>query len=93
MLDALLGRLDIELDDEVRVALAINSLAAAGELSLSWRRWRRVEHSVRDALRTVKLDDPEEQRAIDQLHDAYRHGTDRGGAHEALLRLARFWEE
>lgn len=92
-LDALLERLEVERDPEVRVGLAVNALAAAGDLPLSWRRWRAVEAALRGALRGVELVDPHEQRAALDLYRAYGRGGDRQAAHEALLALARFWEE
>jgi len=93
VLDALLERLELELDPEVRVGLAVNALAAAGDLSLSWRRWRAVEVAVRSALRGADLTNPREQRAAIDLYRAYRRGDDRQAAQDALQGLARFWEE
>lgn len=93
VLDRLLGALEREGDQEVRVALAINALATAGELSLSWRRAQRVDRLVRTALRNTRLEDPGEQEALVALHQAYRGGGDEGRAQESLEKLARFWEE
>ena len=92
-LEALLVALEVETEDEVRAALAINTLAAASELELSWRRWRRVEQAVRRALRATELEDPAEQRALVDLGGTARRGRDRERAQDALQQLARFWEE
>ena len=76
-----------------RLGPAVNLLAAAGELPLSWARWRAVETAVRGSLRSAELEDPAEQRAAVDLYRAYRRSDDREGAQEALQRLSRFWEE
>lgn len=93
VLDALLQALEHEQVPEVRIGLAVNALAAAGELPLGWRRWRTIEGAVRSALRTAELADPVEQRAALDLYRAYRRGDDRNAAQDALRRLSRFWEE
>lgn len=93
VLDRLLSALEREPDPEVRVALAINALASAGELSLSWRRAQRLEQLVRAAFRSCELPDEKEQRALEDLRRAYRGDGREDTAHRALERLARFWEE
>lgn len=93
VLAGLLRSVELEPDPEVRVGLAVNLLAAAGELSLSWRRWREVEGAVRGALRAASLADPREQRAANDLYRAYRRGNESSVAQTALEGLARFWEE
>jgi hypothetical protein len=93
VLDLLLVALEQEQTPEVRVGLAVNTLAAAGELSLGWHRWRAVEGGVREALGAADLTDPEEQRAALELYRAYRHGDHHDAAQDALRRLSRFWEE
>jgi len=93
VLDRLLGALEVEQDPEVRIALAINALASAGELSLSWRRAQRVDRLVRGALRSALLPDPVEQGALEDLQRAYRGEGQGERASRALERLSRFWEE
>ena len=93
VLEALLAALEVEEDTEVRVCLAVNALAASGDLGLSWRQWLVVEEAVQAALRTAELQDPEEQQAVLDLYGAYRNGADRQTAQAALRRLDRFWEE
>lgn len=91
--DTLFAALEVETHPEVRVGFAVNLLAAAGELPLSWRRWRAVETAVRGTLRSADLVDPSEQHAALDLYRAYRRNDDRDGAQDALRRLSRFWEE
>ena len=93
VLDRLLSALETEEDSEVRVALAINALATAGELSLSWRRTQRVDRLVRLTLCNTTLRDEHEQQALDLLYEAYSAGDPDGRAQGALEELARFWEE
>ncbi len=93
VLDALLTALERESDPEVRIGLAVNILATAGELTLPWRRWREVEIAVREALRSADLDDAREQRAALDLYRAYRRGEPEGDPERSLERLSRFWEE
>ena len=93
VLQRLLRRLEVERDPEERVGLAVNSLAAAGELTLPWRRWRAIEETVEEVLRDARLADPREERAARNLSRGYRLGDERGEAQEALRELAHFWEE
>ncbi|MCP3914423.1 MAG: HEAT repeat domain-containing protein [bacterium] len=92
-LATLLEALEEEQNSEVRVGMAVNLLAAAGEIQISWRQWRRVEQSVRRALREANLANAQEQRAALDLYRAYRHGGEQERAQLALKRLSRFWEE
>jgi len=90
VLERLLDALEIETDPEVRVGLAVNALAAAGEVRISGQRWWRA---VFEALANAELQDPEEARAIADLYQAYRWQQDKDEARDALSRLTRFWEE
>ncbi|TDJ72267.1 MAG: HEAT repeat domain-containing protein [Planctomycetota bacterium] len=95
----LMEALEDERNPEVRVGLAINALAAAGELRLHWRTWRSAERRILRALRDSELPDSAERAAALELYHAYRpdrrgiHGTHGDQAQAALARLARFWEE
>jgi hypothetical protein len=92
VLPALLERLKVEEDGEVQVALAINALAAAGELEPTGRMAGRMWRSVWPALRRAELADPAEDRAVERLLDSFRwRGGDRSD--EALDVLRRFWAE
>jgi hypothetical protein len=92
VLPALLERLENEQDQEVRVALGLNALAAAGERppsgALAGRMWRRVW----PALRRAELEDPAEDRAVAELLRSFRwrSGT---RSNEPLDQLRRFWAE
>ena len=89
----LMDTLETERDPEVRVGLAINALAAAGELRLHWRTWRSAERRILRALAETELPDPEERAAVRELHESYRSGGRGEYAQAALARLGRFWEE
>jgi hypothetical protein len=71
--------------------MGVNLLACAGELDLSWRDWRRISGPLGKALRSPRLDDPEEEDAVRALYHAYRRGQ--GDPQVALQRLERFWTE
>lgn len=87
----LLDALAVEEDPEAAVCLAVNLLACAGELDLSWRDWRRISGPLGKALRSPRLDDPVESEAVRALYLAYRRGQ--GDPQDALRRLERFWTE
>ncbi|MEZ6014880.1 MAG: hypothetical protein R3F49_07200 [Planctomycetota bacterium] len=87
----LVDALEAEESSEVAVCLAVNLLACAGELDLSWRDWRRISGPLGRALRSPRLDDPEEEDAARALYLAYRRGQ--GDPQAALRRLERFWTE
>lgn len=85
----LLGRLRHESDPEVRLGLAVNALAAAGEMRLPWRLERRLWPRVLRALREAEVPDAEERRAARTLYSAYA----RAGTAPPLESLARYWRE
>jgi hypothetical protein len=87
----LVEAIQAERHPEVAVCLAVNLLASAGELDLSWRDWRRISGPLGKALRAPRLDDPEEEDAVRGLYVAYRRGQ--GDPQVALRRLERFWTE
>ena len=82
-----------EKDPEVRVGLAVNALATAGEMRLGWRLERQLWPHVLAALRDADLADPEEQAAATALHAAYARYDGSRGTREPLARLSRFWQE
>lgn len=92
-LDTLLAAAAREHHGQVRAALAINALATAGELRLSWRAWRRIERTLDRAFTPEGLSDPRERAALEVLRDSFSDGSRRTEAREALDRLARYWEE
>ena len=89
---ALLDGLDDEKDAEVLVSLAINALAAAGEMRLSWRVQGRMWDEVWPVLKRANLPDPAENAALHDLGRSFRWRTD-VDAHQALEGLRRFWAE
>lgn len=82
-----------ERDSEVRVGLAVNALAAAGEMRLGWRVERQLWPQVLAALRDAELADPAERAAARALHAAYARFDGTRGTREPLTELARFWQE
>ena len=82
-----------ERDPEVRVGLAVNALAAAGEVRLGWRVERQLWPRVLRALREAELADPDEHTAARELYAAYARFDGGRGTREAMARLARFWQE
>ncbi len=92
VLAALLERLGDEEDPEVRVALAINALAAAGEREPPGRLVGRMWRTVWPVLRRAELADPSEQRAIELLMRSFRWRGDANST-QALEGLRRFWAE
>jgi len=87
----LVDALQVERDPEALVCFAVNLLASAGELDLSWRDWRRISTPLARALRNPNLADPNENDAARALYFAYRNG--RGDPQAALAKLERFWME
>lgn len=94
---AVVGRLTEALrresDPEVRVGLAVNALATAGEMRLGWRLERQLWPHVLSALRDADLADPTERAAARALHAAYSRFDGSRGTREPLAALARFWQE
>jgi len=91
--DKLMEAMRKEADPQVRAGLAINCLAAAGELSIGWRRWRNLRDVVGQTLRGIVLNDPLEQEALTQLQDSYGERRKEQVALDAMRGLARFWQE
>ncbi len=92
VLRALLDRLGREKDPEVRVALSINALAAAGEHEPPGRLAGRMWRTVWPTLRRAELSDPVEQAAVESLLASFRW-RGRGDSDAALDALQRFWSE
>jgi hypothetical protein len=90
--EALLDRLEKEEEPLVRIALAINVLASAGEMRLPEDLQRRMWRHAWPVLRRAKLADPTEQRAIDQLAQSFRWSS-RQSPREPLEKLKRYWAE
>lgn len=92
-LELLLDAVHTEPDVEVRACLAVNALAAAGQLDHG--RWlqRRQWHNLLPVLREAELPDPGETSALRTLYRAYRYGGAEYDTEAALERLERFWEE
>jgi hypothetical protein len=96
VLDRVLDRLEVEQDDEVKVGLAINALAAAGEIRVGRTQWRRLWSTVMPALDEAALADPTEQQAVRDLsawYRSYRGRSLRPRPEQSMEQLARLWEE
>jgi hypothetical protein len=91
-----LDALEREDDPQVRVGLAVNALAAAGETRLPRELRERVWSDVWPVMRRGVLADPAENAALRDLYQSYRRRGDRGSetsAEQALQGLRRFWAE
>jgi len=93
VLERVLAALRVERQPEVRVALAVNALAAAGQVRRSWRLRGRLWRWVYPVLRDGELSDPTEAAALRTLYRAYRGRDGHVDTGSALSDLARFWEE
>ncbi len=82
-----------ETDIEVRASLAVNALAAAGQVEHGRRTQRRLWRTLLPVLREAELPGPGETSALRTLYRAYRFGSERYDTQAALERLERFWEE
>lgn len=91
--DRLHRALVAERDNEVRVALAVNLIAGAGDSSIGEQRWWRARRDVVRALRESELADPAERDAVQRLVRVYRGRSGPRDAGIALAALRRFWEE
>jgi hypothetical protein len=87
----LLDALRTEQDPTVDVGLAINALAAAGEMRLPPSLNRRMWSLAGPAIRRAKLDDPAEQAATVQLSRSFWSGGQ--SSQPPLQALRRFWAE
>jgi hypothetical protein len=92
VLEALVAALREESDPRVRVGIAVNAIAAAGELELSGPELGRMWRTIWSALRRAKVDDPAEQQALTELFRSLRQGAGRR-SQPALEKLADFWSE
>jgi hypothetical protein len=88
----LVEALSREQDPEVKVCMAINALAAAGEIELSDRASSRLWRAAWPTLRRSKLADPAEQAAVEALTRTLRFRGNRS-AQPQLQALKRFWAE
>ena len=93
VLDKLVEAMRREVHPEVRTGLAINALAAAGEISITWRHSRYLREAVDLAMRGVVMSDPLEQAALSKLMRSYRERGEEQAALDALRGLSRFWQE
>jgi len=93
VLRLLLEHLRQERDPEVRIGLAVNALAGAGEVRLGWRTERRLWPRVLRTLRDADPPDPAEQDAAHELYAAYARFAGRKGTEPPLQALARYWQE
>jgi len=93
VLDKLVDAMRREIDPQVRAGLAINALAAAGEISISWRHWRYLREAVGQAMQGVVMSDPLEQAALSKLMRSYSQQGEEQAALDALRGLSRFWKE
>jgi len=92
VLRRLLERIGHEEDPEVRVALSINALAAAGEREPPGRLAGRMWRTVWPVLRRAELADPAEDAAVHTLLESFRWRGNRS-SDDALEVLERFWAE
>ncbi|MBK7878654.1 MAG: hypothetical protein IPJ77_23605 [Planctomycetes bacterium] len=90
--EALLDAIEREKDPLARVAFAINLLASAGEMRLPENLQRRMWRQAWPTLRRAELDDPREQKAIEELFATFRWGS-RSNPRAPLEALRRFWAE
>ncbi len=93
VLARLLESLEREANDEVAVALAINALAASGELELSRDALADVRRRALPVLVDARLPSAQERDAAFALHVAWRDGDASAVSRAAFDALARFWEE
>ncbi|MBL8858156.1 MAG: hypothetical protein JNL28_06625 [Planctomycetes bacterium] len=90
--ESLLDAIDREDDAEVKVALAVNALAAGGDVKLTDDARDRFWPTVWPALRRGHLNDPAEQEALRGLYSSYRRRTQMS-SQQALEGLRRYWAE
>lgn len=90
---SLLSSLRDETDDEVRVAIAVNCLAAAGERRLGRRTEGWMWGAILPIMREAPLADEAERESLQNLYSAYRRGRSRVDTQESLNGLSRFWQE
>lgn len=93
--DALLDRLEVEEDPNVRFALALNCMLTTGEMRLGRDRWWRLRRLAFPVLREPDLSDSGEQEAGEELYAALRRWNNKRGAdvQQAIEALSHYWEE
>ena len=91
-LRVLVDHAELEDHPEVAVGLAINALAAAGEMRVGRALGRRLWRTALRALRFADLADPRELEAVHEVYRAYSFGMS-GENEAALTTLERFWSE
>jgi len=93
LLRLLIEALEDERDPEVRLGLAVNLLAGAGSLSLSWGDWSQLRPRILAALDGIEVPDELERAAAADLLSAYELGRNEGRSRQAFAQLERYWEE
>jgi hypothetical protein len=88
----LLEALEHEDDAEVKVSLAINLLACAGEIRLPEPLTGRLWRTAWPTLRRASLDDETEQAGVEELLRSFRSRSGRS-SQEPLQKLRRYWAE
>jgi hypothetical protein len=92
-LRVLVDHAEVEDHPEVSIGLAVNALAAAGEMRVDRLLGRRLWRCALRALRVAELADPAEVEAAHALYRTYSFGV-RGPEDDAALTvLERFWSE
>jgi hypothetical protein len=93
--DALLDRLEVEEEPNVRFGLALNCMLTTGEMRLGRDRWWRLRRLAFPVLREPELSDRDEQRAGEELYAALRRWDNRRGTdvQTAIEALSQYWEE
>lgn len=89
---ALIGALEDEEEPRVRIGLAVNALAAAGEVRLPRPAVDRLWRAVWPTLRRSKVGDPADREATSELLRSIRYGGGRR-SQPALAKLEHYWSE
>ncbi len=89
--DAMVDGMQTETDVQVRLALGLNALLAAGEMRVERKTWRDLWRKVVPAMGDLALKDESERPSLNQFLGGLRG---RGGnTQSGLDGLARYWEE
>ncbi len=91
-MEAMVDRMELEQDPEVKASLAINALSVAGETRVGRDLSRRMWRLVGPALRTLELPESAENKALRDLWKSFRWNTN-VSSRQALEGLRRFWAE
>ena len=89
---ALVDALEDEPEPRVRIGLAINALAAAGEVRLPRSAADQLWRAVWPTLRRTKVEDPADRAATSELFRSIRYGGGRR-SDPALAKLEHYWSE